>query len=213
MGQLTHTVPLGPKEPAFSFLSRLAARNKTDIADFALDMGLGFNNVIAGKPETLEALADLAQISFDDLQAWTPAYASARKYSFRGKMFHARGLHSTTIYGCPACLREDAQANGSIDTMAIRAPWLVHHVTCCMKHELPLVKLWAETASHPRHDTASRLREIASTILSGTLDPKPRPIGPFDHWIHARLDSIRTDSWLDQFGRKRCSNPTFRLNL
>jgi hypothetical protein len=201
LGRLSKSLPLAPQEPAFSYMSRLAALNGIGAVDFAKDMGLGFGNVIAGKPETLRALAHLAGVSFDDLQTWTPTYIGNRNHLFRGERFHALGLHNTTIHGCPACLRNDAMATGvrNDKAMAIRAPWLVHHVSLCMTHNLPLVALWKLTAPQPRHDATARLRDIAPAILSGELDPPPREASPFDKWIWARLQGQRSDIWLDQF--------------
>jgi len=47
-------VPLGPREVAFSYMSRLARRNGVSLADFAVDMGLPVTAVVQGKADALE---------------------------------------------------------------------------------------------------------------------------------------------------------------
>ncbi|WP_425354963.1 TniQ family protein [Oceaniglobus trochenteri] len=106
--RLPLTVSLNLRETGFSLMSRLAARNGIEVSEFGRDMGLPFKSVIDGGPEALQKLADLSGTNSDDLRAWSPHYIAARSYVFRGEPYHARGIRSTIVQGCPICLREDA---------------------------------------------------------------------------------------------------------
>lgn len=183
-------------------MSRIAARNGVSARAFGQDMGIPFGAVIDGNAEAIEKLATLTNASCEDLRAWSPQNMGARRHSFRGEMFHARGIKDTVIRGCPACLREDAAASDRPpeQSMAIRGHWLARHVSLCIKHEHPLIPLWTVASVIERYDSAAQLANQAAALISGALDTKPRAPDQFDFWIEGRLNGkCSGKSWLDQF--------------
>ena len=199
--RLPLTISLNLRESGFSFMSRLAARNGVEVAEFGRDMGLPFKTVIDGHPAALQKLADLSGCNSDDLLAWSPHYVAARSYIFRGEPFHARGIRHTIVRGCPACLREDVAASDLPPhlSMAIKGDWLPKHYTYCHLHGRSLVALWKESDLTRRLDTAERFKEIAPVILSGELDGEAREATDFDEYVHGRLINGPGDGWLDQY--------------
>jgi hypothetical protein len=66
-------------------MSRLAARNGIEVAEFGRDMGLPFKKFIDGDPAALQTLVGLSGCNSADLRAWSPHYFAARSYVFRGE--------------------------------------------------------------------------------------------------------------------------------
>lgn len=199
--RLALTLAPVPGETAFSFMARLAARNGLAASTFGTDMRIPFGAVIDGDPQALARLAALAGMPEAELAAWSPVSQGGWQHSFRGEIFHARGLKETTLRGCPLCLREDAAASGlpPEQAMAFRGGWLPRHVTLCITHRHPLVTLWTEATLSRRYDTAAGFALIADKILTGALDQPLREAFPFDLWIDRRLKGGPADGWLDQF--------------
>ncbi|WP_232962250.1 TniQ family protein [Paracoccus tegillarcae] len=181
-------------------MSRLAARNGIEVAEFGRDMGLPFKKVIDGGPAALQKLADLSGTNSAYLRAWSPHYIAARSYVFRGEPYHARGIRDTIVRGCPACLRTDVEASDLPPhlSMAIRGNWLPRHSTYCHLHGHSLVDLWQDPNLTRRLDTSERLKEIAPAILSGEMDGDAREATDFDEYLHRRLMDGPGKGWLDQ---------------
>lgn len=195
------TVPLQPREVAFSYLGRLAARNGVSSGDFALDMGLPLAAVDQGRPDALAKLAQLGGVSERALAAWSPARREDRAYRFRDETFIRQAFTRTWLQGCPDCLREDLDRGGPMPVrrMAIRGHWLLKYTTICLEHSRPLVRLWQVRALRERHDTAARFEEIADRIAAGALDLPMRAPTSFELWYQKRLDGARGPGWLDRF--------------
>ncbi|MPQ94822.1 TniQ family protein [Thioclava sp. JE_KL1] len=191
----------GEREPAFSYLSRVAARYGVPTRDFAADMGLSFSRIIDGDPRDITALAELTDTEAERLLAWSPKYLGNRNHYFCGHVMHAKAIKESAVRGCPDCLREDLE-NGSASpegAVFIRGEWLFRPVTLCAKHHRPLSPLWRAPAKLDRYDIAARMAEIAPAIISGELDLQTRAPADFDLWIAKRLARQSTGIWLDQF--------------
>lgn len=191
----------GEGEPAFSYLSRVAAQYGVPTRDFAADMGLSFSRVIDGDPKHLTALAELTDTEPERLVAWSPIYFGNRSHGFRGHVMHAKAIKESVVRGCPDCLREDLERGTSAPERSpfIRGEWLFRPITLCAKHERPLSPLWRVSAKQDRYDIVPRMAEIASAIASGALDQKTREPNEFDLWIANRIAGRSSDIWLDQF--------------
>lgn len=196
------TVPLQQREPAFSYMSRLAARNELSAVDFGRYTGLTFQKVLRGDPDIIIMLSSRGGINRDELQAWSPAPLEGPLHSFAGHSFPSKTILYPKMRGCPVCLREDADGSDLPveQAMTIRGDWLIPHVTICLKHEHPLVGLWHESAPTARYDTAVQFTRLAPSIIKGDLDVELREPTDFDIWIDGRISGIRGDTWLDQHG-------------
>ncbi|OOY07755.1 TniQ family protein [Thioclava sp. F36-7] len=189
------------REPAFSYLSRVAARYGVPTRDFAADMGLSFSRIIDGDPKDITALAELTDTEAARLLVWSPKYLGNRNHYFRGHVMHAKAIKESSVRGCPDCLREDFENGASAPEHSpfIRGEWLFRPITLCAKHNRPLSSLWQVSAQQDRYDVASRMVEIAPAIASGELDHETREPTKFDIWVADRVAGRSTGIWLDQF--------------
>ena len=193
-------VPLGPREVAFSFMSRLARRNGVSLADFAVDMRLPVTAVAQGNLDALERLAELGGLSKEALQDWTPVHASRTSYHFRGLELDRLAFLRRPMRGCPDCLRADEDVEGVPGTgMSLRGDWLVRHVTICQVHRRPLVNLWTGRQPIPQFDCAGRFSELAPKLRAANSKAPRQEATAFDRWLEERLATGRRTLWLDGF--------------
>ena len=140
---LPMTVPIKPRETAFSYMSRLAARNELSAVDLGRHTGVTFQKVLRGDPETMVMLASRGGIDCRELRAWSPTPIEGPMHSFAGHAFPSKTILYPKMRGCPVCLREDADQSDlpANQAMTIKGDWLIPHVMICLKHEHPLVEL------------------------------------------------------------------------
>ncbi|WP_349540478.1 TniQ family protein [Sagittula sp. NFXS13] len=195
-----HDVPR-PREPAFAFLSRLAAAGGVSAVDFGQDVELPFAEIAKGIPDALRQLERLSGNEEGRLAAWTPLACEGHRRSINGHRFPVRPLLTSEVRGCPVCLREDIAAS-SLEphrAMTFQAHRLIHHVSLCVRHQTSLVPLWKDTAPSLRYDTAQRFREIADEIASGAMDGDARAPTEFEVWFDRRLaGEPHNETWLDE---------------
>ncbi|QPM90621.1 hypothetical protein PSAL_018600 [Pseudooceanicola algae] len=94
--------------------------------------------------------------------------------------------------------------------MAMRGHWMVPHLMLCLKHQMPLVTLWKESAALSRFDSAVHFSKLADDIVAGTLDAELREETDFEIWLDARLEDpqggLPEQHWLDQFSLHAACN-------
>ena len=188
------------RETVYSYLSRLAATWRTDVADLAYDMGAPFKKFTEQDPAAFEALAEWAGLDPDQLSemlSWTGVRAGNVRMEFRGEVFGTRALRNPVMRGCPVCLREDAagQAGSEPAAMIMRGDWQMREAVTCVRHRHPLIPLWRADRPRDRHDVGARLSEILGDILSGALDQPETPPSSYDLWLDGRLRDGRDDTW------------------
>ncbi|WP_085628177.1 TniQ family protein [Marivita cryptomonadis] len=188
-----------PRETLYSYLSRLAAFWRTDVPEFAYDMGAPFRRLLE-QDEALETFANWAKLSpdrMDELLSWTGTRTGNVRMEFRGEIYVSRALRNPIMRGCPVCLREDAAGTTgpAYAAMIMRGDWQLREATLCVRHRHPLVPLWQATAPRDRFDIGARLREIEADILSGTLDRPLRDPSAYDLWLDRRLHDGTDTTW------------------
>lgn len=166
-------------------------------------MGFSFRRMMNCDGEALERLArwgDLSQKRMGVLLSWTGETAGDVRTRFRGETFGSRALRNPVMRGCPACLREDAQAHqgNPLEAMAMRGDWQLREVSLCLRHRQPLVPLWSEPLRKKRFDIGARLQEISEEVLSGALDQPKEDASDYDRWLDNRLFFCSDDSWLSE---------------
>lgn len=191
-----------PRETLYSYLSRLAATWKTDVADIAHDMGASFKGFLELDVKSFEVLADWADLDpqqMEELLSWTGLRAGNVRMTFRGELFVSQALRNPVMRGCPVCLREDVAQHDSPDSsaMVLRGDWQMREVNVCVHHGHPMVHLWKSDTPRDRYDIGARLREIRQDILSGALDRPETPPSPYDLWLDGRLRDGRDDTWFE----------------
>mgnify|MGYP000144389280 CR=1 FL=1 len=197
MASLPLSVPLGEREPAFSFMSRLANRNGLPATTFGGDFDLPFSRVIQGDELVCRRLAELGGVAPDALLEWTPIHLGGGEHSFRGELFHAKSIKPVGLRGCPACLREDLARNPAPWMPHMRADWLLRHLCVCTKHETPLIGLWADPTPTVRFDFTVGLAEFRARLQGSELDLEPREASLFELYVVGRLLGQHRYCWFD----------------
>lgn len=197
MTALSLTVEHRTGEPAFSLLSRLAARNFCATDDFCNDMGIDWAAVLAGDPESVAQVADLSGASIKILMATTPCHLDARRTMLHRMVINRARLSGHDMRCCLSCLAEDAaeQGNHATNLPSIRVEWLHDLVFVCPRHGKWLTTLWTEGDQRRRLDTASRFAEADWRHVTGV----EYRVAPYDLWLAARLRGQLGSTWLDQF--------------
>ncbi|ETD81595.1 hypothetical protein U716_10505 [Rhodobacter capsulatus B6] len=117
-----------PRETVPSFLSRLAAMRRTEMAEFAQNMGVSVRRFLDGDPEALAGLVTWGGVTpaqLAELQSWSGEAIGEVRTRFRGEVFVSRALRNPVMRGCPVCLREDAQGHTgpAAEVLAMRGDW------------------------------------------------------------------------------------------
>ena len=166
------------RETVYSYLSRLAATWRTDVADLAYDMGASFRKFTEQDPAAFEALAAWAGLDphqLNEMLSWTGVRAGNVRMDFRGEVFVTRALRNPVMRGCPVCLREDAadHAGSELTAMIMRGDWQMREAVTCVRHRHPLIPLWKADRPRDRHDVGARLSRDSRRHPVG----RPRPAG------------------------------------
>lgn len=164
-------------------------------------MGVSFRRMMNNEPDALEPLArwgNLHPTHVAELLSWTGEATGDVRTRFCGEIFGSRALRNPVMRGCPACLREDAQAHpgNPLEVMAMRGDWQLREVSFCLGHRQPLVPLWSERSPEKRFDIGARLQEIIEDLLSGAMDQPNEEPSEYDMWLDNRLSLGSDDSWL-----------------
>lgn len=164
-------------------------------------MGVSFRRTMNNEPDALEPLArwgNLHPTQVAELLSWTGEATGDVRTRFRGEIFGSRALRNPVMRGCPACLREDAQAHqgNPLEVMAMRGDWQLREVSYCLRHRQPLVPLWSERSPEKRFDIGAQLQEIIEDLLSGALDQPNEEPSEYEMWLDNRLSLGSDDSWL-----------------
>ncbi|MEI4485179.1 TniQ family protein [Frigidibacter sp. MR17.14] len=193
------------RETLPSFLSRLAAEKNVETQAFAQDLAGSYKRLLNGEPRAIEELkswARLSDTSCNEVLSWTGVFDAGVRTMFRGESVISRSLRSPVVRGCPACLREDANARpfAPLTAMAMRGHWQLLEVSACNRHARLLVPLWEEQERSRRLDMQARLAERLPEILTGGLDGEEVELSAFDLWIDARLEGRADEGWLAPIG-------------
>jgi hypothetical protein len=185
----------------FSYLSRLAAKWRTEPATLARHMGAEFRWFLDLDPTAMEAFAGWAELDprqVQELLSWTGIPAGNVRMEIRGELFVSRAPRNPVVRGCPVCLRDDAAGyeGPPAAAMAMRGDSQMRQAFVCVRHRHPLLELWRADKPADRYDMVARLSEIEEDLLSGALDrPAVLPSG-YDLWLDGRLQDSRDETWL-----------------
>ena len=197
MTALPLTVEHRAGEPAFSLLSRLAARNFCAIDEFCSDMGIDWAAVLAGERESVAQVADRSGTSAEILLAMTPCHIDPRKTMLHGTVINRARVSGHGMRCCLACLAGDVadQDGQTTDLPSIRAEWLHDLNFVCPRHGKWLTTLWTEADHRRRYDTAAQFAE-ADWHRAAEADCR---VTPYDLWLTSRLRGQPGSNWLDGF--------------
>lgn len=188
-------VPFVLGETATSFCSRLAMKNRChSVAEFCLDVGLLFRDVVAGTHDALAWLADLGGVSFEQL--WSSALR-ADDADFRcGANLIEPALRRSMdrLMVCPACIAADLSRYPEAGSCAPagRVAWLLNPVSTCIEHECALVAAdirptEAAWRAPEFHNFAGRIQPFTLAIESHMATAMRRPPTGLECYLSARL--------------------------
>jgi hypothetical protein len=190
MASLAITAPLNDGETPTSFASRLAQANGRDrVRDFALDIGLDFSGVVAGRPEALAHLASLGRCSSVVLTSWA-AVAVDDRHFLRGEDFGWRTLRRSRVFGCPSCLLSDLE-DETLDVEVRqwgRAIWQVGALRTCRIHGQALVEIAHVADPGSLHDFAALALERVDNLNELCSNSVHRSPSDFETYIQTRLE-------------------------
>ncbi|MER5172818.1 TniQ family protein [Thioclava kandeliae] len=192
MPALPITTLLGEREPAYSYLSRLADRNAVDPHALCRDLGMDLKAIHHGSREAILSLADVGGIDPVSLLSWTPQRTDRHKYLFRGYDLTATRFRSAAWRGCPQCLAEDAETDG-LERQHLRAEWAHELSFICVKHACFLEPLGRPAAKGLWPDIAADLR---NTSRASKSELERISSTEFDIWFHQRLLNRPAEGWL-----------------
>ncbi|KJS34792.1 MAG: hypothetical protein VR70_16990 [Rhodospirillaceae bacterium BRH_c57] len=189
-------VPYIRGETATSFCSRLALRNRCrSIAEFGLDVGLVFRDVVAG---TQEGLARLSALGGVDL-----AHLTSSAFRGNGTRFTCGNniLEQTLrrpmsrLMVCPACIAGDLATHPDIGSAAPagRVAWLLEPISTCIEHDLALVVADVQPQNSVRGagyllDFSRRAQPFIQRIENHQASALRRPPSGLERYLCARLD-------------------------
>lgn len=184
-------------EPAFSLLSRLAARNFCATDEFCNDLGIDWITVLAGEPESVAQVADLSGTSAEVLTATTPCHLDARRTMLHGMVINRARLSGHDMRCCLACLAEDVadQSDQTTNLPSVRAEWLHDLNFVCPRHGTWLTTIWSDSDIRRRWDTAARFGEI-DWLHEAAAEYR---VVAYDVWLASRLRGQPGSTWLDRF--------------
>lgn len=163
MKPLRQTLSLGAGETPASFVSRLAALRRLPAREFCLDLGITFQRVVDGDPETLAIVAVKAGADPATLAGNAFTRVGDRLHDFRGQRLVRGSLRRAAVAVCPKCLAEDTAAAPDLRpgiAPAQRAIWQIGAVKTCHIHDTPLAIVTHDVTPSKLHDWMHHIESI-----------------------------------------------------
>ncbi|RGP36554.1 TniQ family protein [Pseudotabrizicola alkalilacus] len=201
---LTPHMPYDPAETVQSYATRLSMLHTGQPAGRLLaDCGLKPSRFAAGHTEEIATFAAAVGEDPEALLAGT-VRALSRHNVFRGEDFSRAGLASRVRQFCPHCLQED----GPPTAWRHRLAWCFGSIMICPKHSSTLVEVSHEGTENIEDavDQAGG-RELAE-MSSLTVN-----IGRHVAWLHNRLNSAPSGTWLDDQSIEQVLNASEHLGM
>jgi hypothetical protein len=199
--KLSPTLTHAPGESPQSLVSRLARLHQIESASqFCRDMGLTFQQVIDGNPETLAAIAmlsgnDVGRLQYEALQRRDD------EFSFRGERLLRHSLRRARLHVCPSCMLDDIRSSGGARSNAVvgRTTWLLEPITTCREHGLELFELQTNAVAQRVHDFARLVEPFLTDLPRMAAEALPCDLPAHESYLLDRLDGQRGQcAMLDQ---------------
>ena len=199
--RLWPTLPFASGETPESYVSRLARANGIESASqFAGDLGIGFQHVLAGRDDALAKVAELAGVAPEALSREACA-RFGNLWTLRGQTLARDGLTRGIRHVCAACFADDARDSNLPPGSACRglSTWQVAHLRTCHVHGLAMGPLTVPSAGWiAERDLAARVGPFVDRLEAFALAQAPRKQSPLEAYLSARLDGAASPHrWLD----------------
>lgn len=201
---LTPRVPYDPSETVQSYANRLSLLHTGQPAGRLLaDCGLKPSRFAAGHTEEIATFAAAVGEDPEALLAGT-VRALSRHNLFRGEDFSRAGLASRVRQFCPHCLQED----GPPAEWRHRLAWCFGSVPICLKHASSLVEVSQEGTENIQ-DAVNMAEGCELPEMSSLTVNTGRHVA----WLHNRLNSAPSGSWLDGQSIEQVLNASEHLGM
>lgn len=191
MRKLRHTVSLCAGETPASFVSRLAALHRASARDICLDLGVTFQKIVDGDPDTLAKVAFKASADPSALAENAFVKTGPHRYVHRGQELTRDNMRRATVVVCPKCLAEDilaAPASRPEITVFQRVRWQVAALKTCPIHRAPLLLVDKDMNPRALHDWSHHVRKVLPFLPRLAEEAGVRPLTAFETYVLNRID-------------------------
>ncbi|MEA1653029.1 TniQ family protein [Nitrospirillum sp. BR 11164] len=198
------TVPLGDREPATSFASRLARRNGCINAwEFCEDMGLKYSLILKGDPTAIAEIARLGGVDAEKLACHTFRRPNLRIVEIGQEIITRTELFRSGIRFCPDCVSSDLAAWPHLGAAAPyqRPEWHLTTIRTCTEHGRALVSFSQLSPRTNRGDFSQAIGEALRELDTPSTHAVLRSPSQLERYLLARLSGRHNKQrdWLDHF--------------
>ncbi|WP_439604476.1 TniQ family protein [Shinella sp.] len=133
-------LPSAFDEPAQGYACRFARRVQLPLRFVCTDLGIARNDIIRGKPEAIERIAEVGGADPSVLRASTISHVQERDYLLNGEQLTRDSLRRTRLRGCVHCMKAQ-MADGPIWAVSIQAVWCLGSIYTCPIHSVALSEI------------------------------------------------------------------------
>ena len=194
------TVTQAADETPASLCSRNALLVGRTARNFCRDAGFTFQEIVDGKPSSIDSLAHRCRGDHDLLRATATVKVGERRYTIGNEVLTRDTLSRMAVRVCPHCIATDFESGrGPLRTRPYgRLQWQVEPIRTCRKHGVSLVV--ASTDKHPGrvHDFAVSVQPCLSDLNQLLAATQKRKWSRLEEHLAERLDSQRAsaETWL-----------------
>lgn len=183
-----HMLPLPSAldESAQSYACRFARRVQLPLRFLCTDLGIARNDIIRGKPEAIERIAELGGADPSVLRASTISHVQERDYLLNGEQLTRDSLRRTRLRGCVHCMKAQ-MADGPIWAVSIQTVWCLGSIYTCPIHSVALSEIGIGKSA--MFNEWSLMAEDFLDSPAADQIPHARVPGAFESYL---IDRVRT---------------------
>jgi hypothetical protein len=202
---LEWSFPLGPREPAIGYASRLAALNGEDLVSLMLGCGISYQKVHMGEDAAVRDVASLGgldAVAAETLRRYSP-WRQGPASGVGTQRLSWRALLTGHCRYCPRCVARDlVESPRDVPAAArswLRIEWMVDQIRSCQVHNVRLFETERVTGFPAITDFSTYVAKDVLPKLERLCDEaEPAQPNAFEEWVLRRLDGDRDpDNWLD----------------
>lgn len=183
-------------ETPASFCSRVALKVGRSAREFADDMGITFQSIVDGVPDSIAVLAQVCGAHGTIFDKSTLVRTGDRTYNLAGQVFTRETLTRGNVYVCPACITEDVDCPDGWHGAYGRAQWQIEAMRVCLKHGCLLIPTGHDTNPHRAHDFAWHVHAAMEDILGASITTMPVDSNGLARYLSRRIEGMEASSWL-----------------
>jgi hypothetical protein len=191
------SVPHRADETPASLVSRLAYLHRAEsVRVFSLDMGMPFQSIVDGDPNSMASLADLIGVPVEPLHD----AAIVRKdgaFAFRGHALPKSMLRRARTYVCARCVVEDLDGSTEPSNVSARFQWNLDPIRACHRHGVVLTEIAVINSPSLMNDIARIAAPQIERFRCMADEAVETPASALEDYLLDRLDGQPGPEWLD----------------